>query len=99
MEMEKRPAGESAKHQPSQRDRPRLRQARRKRPSPNEWAENRSPAQSNQRAERKRSQHQKRIGHQHRTPKDGIGATLSSWPSGPALGWKGSEPDSVLSRG
>lgn len=31
--------------------------------SPNEWAENRSPAQSNNRAERESSLHQKRNGH------------------------------------
>ena len=38
------------------------------RSSPNEWAENRSPVQSNHRVKRKRSQHQKRNGHWHRTP-------------------------------
>src|SRR5262249_31776001 len=34
--------------------------------SPNGWADNRSPAQSNQRAERGGSWHQKRNGHHHR---------------------------------
>src|SRR4051812_14526430 len=62
-----------------------------RRSSPNEWAEKRSPAQSNERADRNCSVHQKRIEHQHRTPKDVIPAASSSWPTGLAGGWQGCE--------
>ena len=39
--------------------------------SPNEWAENRSPAQSNQRAERATLEAPETYGHRHRTPEVG----------------------------
>src|SRR5262249_33614625 len=79
--------GVGNRRQPSQRDRPRSgapgNRQRRPRPSPNEWAEKRSPAQSNQRAERRahctRNESGISAGHGHR-----IGAAPSSWPSGPA---------------
>src|SRR5262245_66293204 len=54
-----------------------------RRRSPNEWAENRPPAQSNHRAEREGSGHQKRNEHRHRTPGGKIGSPApSSGPSG-----------------
>ena len=62
--------GSRHRHQPSQRDPPRPRK-RGRRWSPTEWAENRSPAQSNQRAERERSRHQQHNGHRHRTSEIG----------------------------
>ena len=62
------PAGESAgvTSRPNGIDRDAARSGVR-RPSPNGMDRKRSPAQSNQRAERQGSQHQKRIGHRHRT--------------------------------
>ncbi len=57
----------------------------RRRRSPTEWAEIRSPAQSNQRAERRRSEHQRQNGHQRRTPASGYAAKFPArWGGTPA---------------
>src|SRR5262249_41556780 len=61
-----------------------------RRRSPNEWAENRPPAQSNQRAERERSLHQKPDGHRRRTP--GIGKAKQLRRTSPSSCARGAGP-------